>query len=92
MEKAMYFEITHSYTNKEGEELSTSMFYTHEEEIDPKALAQYLFNSLHKTIEPLGGEALGTTVTIVSEFEAKSGEIKQNREDMKKYFFGGASS
>ncbi|PFF32047.1 hypothetical protein CN327_17660 [Bacillus cereus] len=68
------------------------MFYTHEKEINPRDLAQYLFNSLHKTLEPLGGEAIGTTVTVVSEFEARGGEIKQRREHMKTYFFGGASS
>ncbi|MDX9635979.1 MULTISPECIES: hypothetical protein [Bacillus] len=91
MEKAKYFEITHRYTNKEGEELSTSMFYSHHTEIDPQALAQYLFNSLHKTLEPLSCKALETTATVVSEFEAKSNEIKQRRENMKAYFCGGTN-
>ncbi|QWI38005.1 hypothetical protein [Bacillus mycoides] len=91
MENAKYFEITHKYTNKEGEELSTSMFYSHEKEINPQALAQYLFNSLHKTITAYEGKAIGTTVTTVSEFEARSGEIKQRRENMKAYFFGGGN-
>ncbi|MED3037262.1 hypothetical protein CBR56_07730 [Bacillus thuringiensis] len=90
MEKAKYFEITHRYTNKEGEERSTSMFYSHEKPVNPQVLAQYLFNSLHSTIDPLGGEALGTTVTIVSEFEARSGEIRERKEQRRKYF-GGAN-